>query len=213
VQWSDGSFSLAIGDEFFDMNIEGLSQRQVFTEFSNFALYKGSIQKRIIVKPPESQRAQHIFISNINEDAHQGVKTNIVVGSFMKKESEKKSQREGGAGKKTKRVDTQFERVTESEQLKNLTNRGRRNIEEDSFGSAQSDDEEDEDFEEDEDLDDDDEEDSSSAPRKNQRTSAEQRKSDRREPNKRLKTAANSGVKESRLKRNTHLNEDDAAGD
>jgi hypothetical protein len=25
VQWSDGTYSLAIGDEFFDMNIEALS--------------------------------------------------------------------------------------------------------------------------------------------------------------------------------------------
>jgi RNA polymerase-associated protein LEO1 len=56
VKWSDGTYSLAIGDEFFDMNIENLSQRQLFASHEDISLYKGSILKRMIVKPPQTQR-------------------------------------------------------------------------------------------------------------------------------------------------------------
>lgn len=56
MQWSDGTYSLAIGDEFFDMNIESLSQRQLFAQHGNYSLYKGTIIKRIIIKPPQSQK-------------------------------------------------------------------------------------------------------------------------------------------------------------
>jgi hypothetical protein len=56
VQWSDGTYSLDIGDELFDMNIEALSQRQLFTQHQKFSLYKGTILKRMIIKPPQTQK-------------------------------------------------------------------------------------------------------------------------------------------------------------
>jgi Leo1-like protein len=56
VKWSDGTYSLAIGEEFFDMNIESLSKRQCFAKHDNISLYKGTVERRIIVKPPQTQR-------------------------------------------------------------------------------------------------------------------------------------------------------------
>lgn len=52
VQWSDGSYSLAIGDEFFEINMENLTNRQFYAQFEKFLLFKGSINKKMIVKPP-----------------------------------------------------------------------------------------------------------------------------------------------------------------
>lgn len=54
MRWSDGTYSLAIGEEFFDMNIESLSMRQCYSQYESFSLYKGSVQRRIIVKPPQT---------------------------------------------------------------------------------------------------------------------------------------------------------------
>lgn len=51
VQWSDGSYSLAIGDEYFDLNIEKLTTRQVFAQHEHYSLYKGKAEKRMIIKP------------------------------------------------------------------------------------------------------------------------------------------------------------------
>jgi hypothetical protein len=56
VQWSDGTYALSIGDEFFDLSIENLTRRQVFTMHDNYALYKGAVEKRMIVKPPQTSQ-------------------------------------------------------------------------------------------------------------------------------------------------------------
>lgn len=52
MQWSDGTYSLAIGDEYFEINMESLTNRQLYTQFEKFLLYKGTVNKKMIVKPP-----------------------------------------------------------------------------------------------------------------------------------------------------------------
>lgn len=51
VQWSDGTYSLAIGDEYFDLNIEKLTTRQIFAQHDHYSLYKGKAEQRMIIKP------------------------------------------------------------------------------------------------------------------------------------------------------------------
>jgi hypothetical protein len=47
---------LAIGDEYCEMNLETVSKRQCFTKHNSMLLYKGTIEKKLIFKPPETQR-------------------------------------------------------------------------------------------------------------------------------------------------------------
>ena len=51
VQWSDGSYSLTIGEEIFDIQAEELRKTNCFVEFEKFAIYKGKIKQKMIVKP------------------------------------------------------------------------------------------------------------------------------------------------------------------
>ena len=68
VQWSDGTYSLAIGDEFFEISMESLTQRQCFSQYESFQMYKGMVKRKMIVKPPQkSQRSQRRFIKRIND--------------------------------------------------------------------------------------------------------------------------------------------------
>lgn len=59
VQWSDGTYSLAIGDKFFEISIEQLSNRQCYSQFETFSLFKGNVNKKMIVKPPPKSQANY----------------------------------------------------------------------------------------------------------------------------------------------------------
>ncbi|TNV78270.1 hypothetical protein FGO68_gene14112 [Halteria grandinella] len=196
VQWSDGTYSLAIGDEYFDLNIEKLTTRQIFAQHEHYALYKGKAEKRMIIKPRQgSTRAQSHFIKKINEDAVSGDKTDIVVGQFIKKqqdlEAKKAKKAEKSAATSNKEVP-----VKESEEHKELQMRGRgkKKMEEESEEEeADSDypDDEDYDAKNDEDQlddDDDDEGDDEDAEAKAERRELKRRKRE----NKRQKLAPTS---------------------
>ena len=52
VEWSDGSFSLVIGDEVFDIRYESLPDSGIFLKCdTELAMLKGSIDQKIFVKP------------------------------------------------------------------------------------------------------------------------------------------------------------------
>eukprot|EP00347_Sterkiella_histriomuscorum_P000899 403374095 len=86
VQWSDGTYSLAIGDEFFEINMENLTNRQCYSQFEKFLLYKGDVNKKMIVKPPpKSTKNQKRFIKRINEAQSQIQQANITVAGNDKK--------------------------------------------------------------------------------------------------------------------------------
>ena len=51
VEWSDGSKSLVIGDQIFEIKIEAVHRAQCFAQYSKFNLLKGQVSKRMLVKP------------------------------------------------------------------------------------------------------------------------------------------------------------------
>jgi hypothetical protein len=52
VQWNDGSYSLAIGDEYFDIRQEELGNSGIFLKHeSEMAILKSSIDKKFFLKP------------------------------------------------------------------------------------------------------------------------------------------------------------------
>ena len=52
VEWSDGTFSLVIGDEVFDIRHESLPDSGIFLKAdTELAVLKGSIDQKIFVKP------------------------------------------------------------------------------------------------------------------------------------------------------------------
>jgi len=51
VEWSDGSKSLIIGNQVFDIQSEKMHRAQCFAQYSNFQLLKGQVSSKMIVKP------------------------------------------------------------------------------------------------------------------------------------------------------------------
>ena len=51
IQWSDGTSSLAIGDQLFEITKEPVLNTQVFTHFHTMSLLKGNVEEKMIVKP------------------------------------------------------------------------------------------------------------------------------------------------------------------
>lgn len=51
VQWSDGTSSLAIGDQLFEITKEPVLNTQVFAHCNKLSLLKGNVEDKIIVKP------------------------------------------------------------------------------------------------------------------------------------------------------------------
>lgn len=51
VEWSDGTKSLFIGDQVFDVQSEMVHRAQCFAQYSKFLLLKGQVSSKMIVKP------------------------------------------------------------------------------------------------------------------------------------------------------------------
>ena len=51
VEWSDGTKSLVIGDQIFEIQSEPVHRAQCFASYSKFQLLKGQISSKMIVKP------------------------------------------------------------------------------------------------------------------------------------------------------------------
>ncbi|CDW86789.1 UNKNOWN [Stylonychia lemnae] len=123
VQWSDGTYSLAIGNELFEMSIENLTNRQSYAQFEKFHLFKGNVTKKIIVKPPpKSSRNQKRFIKRINEAQQKIQQANITMtgDSHVFKQYQKNKSANGN-----KPVSTNFTRERadspEEEQVRGQT--------------------------------------------------------------------------------------------
>ena len=51
VEWSDGSRSLVIGDQVYDIQSEVVHRAQCFAQYGKFLLLKGQVGSKMIVKP------------------------------------------------------------------------------------------------------------------------------------------------------------------
>lgn len=51
VEWSDGTKSLVIGDQIFDIQTEPVVRAHCFAQYSKFNLLKGQVTSKMIVKP------------------------------------------------------------------------------------------------------------------------------------------------------------------
>ena len=51
VEWSDGSKSLVIGDQVFEVQSENVHRAQCFAQYQRFYLLKGQVASKMIVKP------------------------------------------------------------------------------------------------------------------------------------------------------------------
>ena len=51
VEWSDGTKSLVIGDQIFEIQTEAVHRAHCFAQYSKFQLLKGQINSKMIVKP------------------------------------------------------------------------------------------------------------------------------------------------------------------
>ena len=51
VEWSDGTKSLVIGDQVFEVQSENVHRAQCFAQYQRFYLLKGQVASKMIVKP------------------------------------------------------------------------------------------------------------------------------------------------------------------
>ncbi len=57
VQWSDGTYQLAVGGQLFDIRKEDEPYAKLFTKFEEFLLSKCEMDKRVILKPAAGSKA------------------------------------------------------------------------------------------------------------------------------------------------------------
>lgn len=51
IEWDDGTLSLAIGDQLFEVQQEPVNRTQVFAHYTKLMLLKGNVTNKLIVKP------------------------------------------------------------------------------------------------------------------------------------------------------------------
>jgi hypothetical protein len=51
VEWSDGTKSLVIGSQMFDITSEQVDNTQLYAQYDSYALLKGNVTQKMIVKP------------------------------------------------------------------------------------------------------------------------------------------------------------------
>ena len=70
IEWSDGTFSFAIGDELFDVRQEDLHNSSIFVKCdSELALLKSAIHDKIYVKPShKSTRHVQMFTQKLKDE-------------------------------------------------------------------------------------------------------------------------------------------------
>ena len=69
IEWSDGTYGFAIGDEIFEIRAEDLQYAFVFLKHeAEMAICKGKIDKKLFIKPTErSNRHCQQYKAKINE--------------------------------------------------------------------------------------------------------------------------------------------------
>ncbi|CAI2380443.1 unnamed protein product [Moneuplotes crassus] len=72
VEWSDGTFSLIVGDETFDLNFSKSSNCHVYLKTDDLLVHKNQVERKCLVKPSKmSKRAMKSILKNVNEKAKQ----------------------------------------------------------------------------------------------------------------------------------------------
>ena len=72
VEWSDGTYSLVVGDEYFDMNFNPSTDTHVYLKTDDLLIHKNQVDKKCTVKPSKmSKRAHKAILKNVNEQAKQ----------------------------------------------------------------------------------------------------------------------------------------------
>lgn len=93
VQWSDGTSSLAIGDQLFEITKEPVLNTQVFAHCNKLSLLKGNVDDKIIVKPSlRSHSVGDSMAVQKGNDALNSVKMTLAgTGSNLSKRTENAS--------------------------------------------------------------------------------------------------------------------------
>ena len=65
VEWTDGTKSLAIGDEFFDIDPQNLQNTILTFKHEDLLIMKAHLKKKAILKP-----AKHKFKIDVDESKH-----------------------------------------------------------------------------------------------------------------------------------------------
>ena len=70
VEWSDGTHSLIVGDEYFDMGFSKATNTHVYLKTDDLMIHKNQIDRKCIVKPSIlSKRAKKAILKHVNEKA------------------------------------------------------------------------------------------------------------------------------------------------
>jgi hypothetical protein len=96
VEWSDGSYQLLIGDQYFDIISTDLKQTKYGVKVSDNVLLKGQVNKKFIAKPTE--RAENSMNSKIISETISKNKTKLAY-SFFDRNEYRKQDFSGRSGK------------------------------------------------------------------------------------------------------------------
>ncbi|CAI2364808.1 unnamed protein product [Moneuplotes crassus] len=70
VEWSDGTFSMMIGDEILDLNFSKTTNSHLYLKTDDLLVHKNKVNRKCLVKPSkESKRAMRSIVQNANEKA------------------------------------------------------------------------------------------------------------------------------------------------
>ena len=68
VEWSDGTSSLVVGDEYFDMIHSKSNNTHVYLKSDDLLVHKHKVENKVIIKPSNiSKRAHKAILKNVND--------------------------------------------------------------------------------------------------------------------------------------------------
>mmetsp|Transcript_15166 Transcript_15166/g.14761 ORF Transcript_15166/g.14761 Transcript_15166/m.14761 type:complete len:155 (-) Transcript_15166:215-679(-) len=114
IKWSNGSYSLAIGEEMFDIQMEPINKTYCFSQFESFSLLKEKVENKMTVKPNFNSTSNHRrFIKRINDQNRN------VVGALVSTMDDKKTIAWVDPKSQLKKpLNLEFQNIGEKSQLK-----------------------------------------------------------------------------------------------
>ena len=101
VEWSDGTHSLVVGDEYFDMTFSKANNTHVYVKAEDLLIQKNKVNKKCIIKPSKNaKRAHKAVLKNVNDKTKQ-VKS--VEKTFIFADDPKIKKKRGGNEPPTKK--------------------------------------------------------------------------------------------------------------
>ena len=68
VEWSDGTHSIIVGDEYFDMNFSKSNHSHVYLKSDDILVHKNKMNQKCIIKPSKiSKRATKAILKHVND--------------------------------------------------------------------------------------------------------------------------------------------------